>query len=103
MFAQSVRVIRIIQDMIKRSKVGSSPPRKKRDGKASEDLLNYLSTDYPEQLPIPYLTAITKKYNKDRVLREEDRFVQRFVTQKGFVNTSKIAEYLKTVPVRTRG
>ena len=29
--------------------------------------------------------------------------MQRFVTQKGFVSTSKIADYLKAVPTRKRG
>ena len=88
--------------MIKRSRV-ASPGKKGRQVKPSEDLLNYLKTDYPEQLPANYLTAITKKYNKERVLREEDKFVQRFVTQKGFVSTNKIAEYLKALPTHTRG
>ena len=54
-------------------------------------------------MPIPYLTAITKKYNKERVLHEEDKFIQKFVTQKGFVSTSKIADYLKTAPTFKKG
>ena len=82
--------------MIKRSKAHS--PRRARDYKPSQKLINYLKNDYPDQLPVAYLTAISKKYNKLRVLNAEDKFVQRFVTQKGFVNTSKISEYLKNVP-----
>ena len=55
--------------MIKRK--NQSPPgrsRKDQPWKASDDLLTYLKNDYPEKMPIPYLTAITKKYNKERVL-----------------------------------
>ena len=54
-------------------------------------------------MPVAYVTAITKKYNKERVLHEEDKFIQRFVTQKGFVSTSKISDYLKAAPTFKRG
>jgi Ca2+-binding EF-hand superfamily protein len=62
-----------------------------------------MKTELPEKLPVPYLTAITKKYNKERALHEEDKFIQRFITQKGFVSTTKIADYLRAVPSRKRG
>ena len=77
--------------MIKKPKQASPPKAKDQPLKPSEELLSYLKTGYPEQLPMAYITAITKKYNKQRVLHKEDKFVQRFVTQKGFVSTSKIA------------
>ena len=55
--------------MIKRSKL-SSPQRnsKENPAKPSDELINYLTVDYPDQLPISYISAITKKYNKQRVL-----------------------------------
>jgi hypothetical protein len=85
--------------MIKRSKIASPGRRNKENpAKASDELMNYLTHDYPDQLPISYITAITKKYNKERVIRPDDKFIQRFVSQKGFVHTSKIAEYIKNVP-----
>lgn len=89
--------------MIKRTRLASPPGRRTKELKPSDDLLTYLNTDYPEQLPVSYLTAITKKYNKERVLHEEDKFIQRFVTQKGFVSTNKISDYLKNVPTHQRG
>jgi len=87
----------------KRSKLTSPRRTKENPLKPSDELLSYLKTGYPEQLSMSYITAITKKYNKQRVLHQEDKFIQKFVTQKGFVNTGKIHEYLKNVPTRKRG
>ena len=89
--------------MIKRK--NPSPAHKSKDQawKPSDDLLNYMKTQYPEKMPVPYLTGITKKYNKQRCLHEEDKFIQKFVTNKGFVSTSKIVDYLKVAPTFKKG
>jgi hypothetical protein len=51
--------------MIKRSKV-AAPSKRIRDnsGKATDELINFIKTGFDGQIPIAYLTGITKKYNK---------------------------------------
>jgi hypothetical protein len=90
--------------MIKRSKQ-ASPGRRVRDGsgRASDELLSFIKTGFDGKIPLTYLTAITKKYNKVHCLHEEDKFLQRFVEGKGFVSTTKLADYLQTNMARVRG
>ncbi len=82
--------------MIKRSKAATPGGRRVRDGsgRASDELLTFIKTGFDGQIPLTYLTAITKKYNKERCLHAEDKFVQRFVEGKNYVSASRLAEYL---------
>lgn len=93
--------------MIKRSKIVSAPGQRRRgvdqNGKVEEEVLNLVKTGFDGAIPIPYLTGITKKYNKTRCLHEEDKFVQQFVERPGFVSSNKLLEYLKVNMVHPKG
>ena len=90
--------------MIKRSKPASPGKRGKDNAaKASDELINFVKTGFEGQIPLAYLTGITKKYNKERCLHEEDKFIQRFVEGKKYVSSNKLVEYLQTSMTRVKG
>lgn len=90
--------------MIKRSKIAAPSKRgKDNSGKATDELIDFIKTGFNGQIPISYLTGITKKYNKERCLHEEDKFIQRFVEGKNYVSSNKLIDYLKTNMSRAKG
>lgn len=90
--------------MIKRSKLAAPSKRiKDSSGKATDELINFIKTGFDGKIPITYLTGITKKYNKQRCLHEEDKFIQRFVEGKNYVSSNKLIDYLKTNMSRVKG
>lgn len=90
--------------MIRRNR-GSPAGRRARDaaGRASEELSGWLSSSFVGKMPTAYLTGVSKKYGKGRCLHEEDRFVQRFVEEKGYVSTNKLVDYLRSAPTYQKG
>jgi hypothetical protein len=88
--------------MIKRK--AASPKRgRNTSGVASDELLTFLKTGFGGKIPLAYITGITKKYNKERCLHEEDKFIQRFVEGKNYVSANKLADYLQTSMPRVKG
>ena len=86
--------------MISRSKVNSvGGARRKpvdKSGKVSDEVLDFIKNSFNDSIPVPYVTAVTKKYNKQHALHADDKFLQRFVEGNGLVSTKKLMEYLKT-------
>ena len=59
-------------------------------------MLDFIKNSFADTIPVPYVTAVTKKYNKQHCLYADDKFLQRFIQSKGVVSTKKLTEYLKT-------
>ncbi len=90
--------------MIKRSKIAAPSKRgRNNSGKATDELINFIKTGFDGKIPIAYVTGITKKYNKERCLHEEDKFIQRFVEGKSYLSSNKLIDYLKTDMSRVKG
>ena len=84
--------------MIKRSKVNSVGGRRRQHdptGKCPDEVLNFVKNSFEDTITVPYLTAVTKKYNKQHCLHEGDKFLSRFVQGKGLASTAKLLDYLK--------
>jgi hypothetical protein len=66
--------------MLKRSKDNSQSRAKRfNSSKASDELLKYIKTSFDDNMPVPYLTAVSKKYARKNCIHEEDKFIQQFI------------------------
>lgn len=61
---------------------------------ASVGLVDYLKQKYDRGIPVSAVTAAHKLYGRGKPLAKDDRFLKRFSTSRGEVDTGKLIDYL---------
>jgi len=61
---------------------------------ASAGLIEYINRKFGPKMPVAALTSAHKMFGRSKPLTKDDKFIARFSDQPGFINATKLVEYL---------